>query len=125
MLKAGTDISTFSAEEVINLDAKEFNEKGKKFCVAQVNTADIEDVFSRKDELTFAMEKEINDKELNFFMFVITDIINTNSKVIVLGKDKEVAEKAFGQKLDADDAMLLEGVVSRKKQIAPPILENL
>ena len=125
MLKAGTDISTFSAEEVINLDAKEFNENGKKFVVAQVNTADIDDVFSRKDELTFAMEKEINEKDLGFFMFVITDIINTNSKVIVLGRDKEVAEKAFGKSLDADDSMLLEGVVSRKKQIAPPLLENL
>ena len=71
------------------------------------------------------MEKEINEKDLGFFMFVITDIINTNSKVIVLGRDKEVAEKAFGKSLDADDSMLLEGVVSRKKQIAPPLLENL
>ena len=58
-------------------------------------------------------------------MFVITDIINTNSKVMVLGNDKEVVEKAFDKKLDEDDSMLLEGVVSRKKQIAPPILANL
>ena len=55
MLKAGTDLSTYSATEVVNLDAKEFTEKGKKFVVAQVNTADIDDVFSRKEELAFAM----------------------------------------------------------------------
>lgn len=125
MLKAGTDISTYSAEEIINLDAKEFDEKGKKFIVAQVNTADINDVFSRKDELTFAMEKEIADKGLDLFLFVITDIVNTNSKVIALGNDKLIVEKAFDKKLDEDDSMVLEGVVSRKKQIAPPLLQNI
>ena len=125
MLKAGTDLSTYSAKEVINLDAKEFDEKGKKFVVSQVNTADIADVFLRKEEISFAMEKEIVEKGLNFFIFVITDIINTNSKIIVLGQDKEIAEKAFEKKLDSDDAMILEGVVSRKKQIAPPLLANI
>ncbi len=125
MLKAGTDLSTYSAEEIINLDAKEFNEKGKKFVVAQVNTADIDDVFTRKEEISFAMEKLIVEKHLDLCIFVITDIVNTNSKIIALGKEKELVEKAFGKKLDADDAMMLEGVVSRKKQIAPPLLANL
>ena len=125
MLKAGTDLSTYSATEVVNLDAKEFTEKGKKFVVAQVNTADIDDVFSRKEELAFAMEKEINDKGLELFLFVITDIVNTNSKIIAMGNLKGLVEKAFNKKLDADDSMFLEGVMSRKKQIAPPLLANL
>ena len=122
MLKAGTDISSYSCEEVINLDAKLFEENGMKLEIAQVNTADIDDVFSRKEDLSFAIEKEIAEKGLNLFVFTITDIINTNSKIIALGKDKDIVEKAFGQKLDSDDSMLLEGVVSRKKQLAPPIL---
>lgn len=125
MLKKGTDISTYSASKIINLDAKEFNENGKKIVVSQVNTADIDDVFSRKEELSFAIEKEISDKKLDLFIFVITDIINTNSKIIALGNLKDVVEKAFEKKLDSDDSMLLEGVVSRKKQIAPPLLANL
>ena len=53
MLKAGTDLSTYSSTEVINLDAKEFTADTKKFVVAQVNTADIDDVFSRREELEF------------------------------------------------------------------------
>ena len=125
MLKAGTDISSFTAKEVIDMDAKEFNEKGKKFVVSQVNTADIDDVFSRKEDISFAMEKEIADRNLNFFVFAITDIVNTNSKVIAIGNDKDIVEKAFEQDLDEEDSMLLKGVVSRKKQIVPPILENL
>ena len=123
MLKEGTDLSTYSSTEVINLDAKEFTADTKKFVVAQVNTADIDDVFSRREELEFAMEKEISDKKLNLFVFVITDIINTNSKIIALGSDKSIVEKAFNKKLDEFDSMMLEGVVSRKKQIAPQLLE--
>lgn len=123
MLKAGTDLSTYSSQEVINLDAKEFEKNGKKVVIAQVNTADINDVFSRREEIEFSMEKEIAEKKIDLFIFVITDIINTNSKIIALGAEKELTEKAFNKKLDELDSMILEGVVSRKKQIAPQILE--
>ena len=123
MLKAGTDLSTYSSQEVINLDAKEFEKNGKKVVIAQVNTADINDVFSRREEIEFSMEKEIAEKKIDLFIFVITDIINTNSKIIALGAEKELTEKAFNKKLDELDSMMLEGVVSRKKQIAPQILE--
>ena len=125
MLKAGTDLSIYSADEVINLDAKEFESNNKKIVISQVNTADIEDVFVRKEEIEFAMEKQIADKKLDLFVFLITDIINTNSKVIALGEQKEVVEKAFNVKLDENDSAMLDGVVSRKKQVAPPILEVL
>jgi len=54
-----------------------------------------------------------------------TDIVNTNSKIIAMGNLKGLVEKAFNKKLDADDSMFLEGVMSRKKQIAPPLLANL
>ena len=123
MLKAGTDLSTYSSQEVINLDAKEFEKNGKKVIIAQVNSADINDVFSRREEIEFAMEKEIAEKKIDLFIFVITDIINTNSKIIALGAEKELTEKVFNKKLDELDSMMLEGVVSRKKQIAPQILE--
>ena len=125
MLKAGTDLSIYSADEVINLDAKEFEANNKKIVIAQVNTADIEDVFVRKEEIEFAMEKQIADRKLDLYVFLITDIINTNSKVIALGEQKEIIEKAFNVKLDENDSAILEGVVSRKKQVAPPILELL
>ncbi len=125
MLKAGTDLSTYSKEEIINLDSKEFLEGDKKIVIAQVNTADIDDVFERREELEVAIEKEIADRKIDLFVFVITDIINTNSKIISLGNDKELVELAFNKKLDEYDSMLLEGVVSRKKQIAPKIIEAI
>ena len=85
MLKAGTDISDLTPETIVELDAKLLEEGGKRIIIDQVNAADINDVFSRKDEIEEAMNKEIKDKKLNLFIFVITDIINTNYKIIELG----------------------------------------
>ena len=125
MLKAGTDISDLTADKIINLDAKLLEEGGKRIVINQVNTAEIDDVFSRKEEIVEAMNREIEEKNIDLFIFVITDIINTNSKIIVLGNSSDIAEKAFNKKLDSDNSMMLEGVVSRKKQIVPPIVKCL
>ncbi len=86
--------------------------------ISQVNTADIDDVFSRREELEFAIEKEIADKKLDLYIFVITDIINTNSRIIALEMKKALLKKFLIKKLDEFDSMFLEGVVFKKKQIA-------
>lgn len=123
MLKAGTDLSDFSAEELINIDSKEFEANGLKFQVAQVNTACIEDVLKDKNKIEEAMRNFINTNQVGLFMLAITDIINSNSQAIVLGDRANVVEKAFNVKLE-DNMAFLPGVVSRKKQIAPVIMEN-
>lgn len=56
-------------------------------------------------------------------MFLITDIVNSNSQVIVLGESASLVEKAYNVKLE-DNTALLEGVVSRKKQVVPIMTEN-
>lgn len=123
MLKAGTDLSDLSAEELINLDAKPFNMNGKNVKIAQVSTASIEDMMQRQEEIEKAMNAEIEENSLDLFFVAITDIINSNSQVIALGKEVELVEKAFGVKLENNNAFL-EGVVSRKKQIVPVLEKN-
>lgn len=123
MLKAGTDLSDLSGDELINLDCKEFNLNDKKAKVAQVNTADIPEMMTRKAEFEAAMQKDIATNGVDLFVFAITDIINSNSEVIVLGNSAPIFEKAFGKKLE-DNTAFLPGVVSRKKQILPVLQEN-
>lgn len=123
MLKAGTDLSDFTAEELINLDSKEFEANGMKFQVAQVNTASIEDVLKSKEEIENAINAFIKANNIDLFLFAITDIINSNSQAIILGTKTDVAEKAFNVKLENNMAFL-PGVVSRKKQIIPVLKEN-
>lgn len=123
MLKAGTDLSTFSAKEVINIDAKKMMLKDINAKIAQVNTASIEDTLERVEEYKEEMQKEIDENGFDLFMFAVTDIMNSNSVAVVLGNRKDVVEKAYNVKLENDMA-LLEGVVSRKKQIVPILTEN-
>ena len=123
MLKAGTDLSSFSIEEILALDAKQIDFKDVKSIVNQVNTADISDVMAMKDELESGINKIIEDEDLDLFMLLITDIVNSNSQVIALGKDASLVEKAYGVTLE-DNTVLLEGVVSRKKQVVPIMTEN-
>ena len=124
MLKAGTDLDDFSANELINLDAKNLDKDGTKFVIAQVNTVSIDDVLKRQAELEEAMKKEIEEKGLKIFVLAITDILNSNSKIIALGEKIDSVEKAFDVKLENNTAFL-PGVVSRKKQILPNIDKNI
>ncbi|HBC85301.1 MAG TPA: manganese-dependent inorganic pyrophosphatase [Clostridiales bacterium] len=124
LLKAGTDISEFTPEQVINIDSKLFEKGGKKFKIAQINTADLDDVFKNKAYFETAINNEIANENLDLYVFAATDILNSNSKIITLGNDAGIVEKAYGVTLD-DHTAMLENVVSRKKQMLPKILENL
>ena len=124
MLKAGTDLDDFTAEELINLDAKNLDKEGTKFVIAQVNTVSIDDVLKRQEEIENEMKKAIEEKGLSLFVFAITDILNSNSEIIALGEKSNVIESAFGKNLENNRAFL-EGVVSRKKQLLPNIDKNI
>ena len=123
MLKAGTDLSSFSIEEILSLDAKEIDIKGVKVLINQVNTASIPDVMTKKAELEEGMNKVIAEKGLDLFVLLITDIVNSNSQTISLGSRTDLVEKSYGVTL-VDNTALLEGVVSRKKQVIPVLTEN-
>ncbi|NSL50917.1 manganese-dependent inorganic pyrophosphatase [Calidifontibacillus erzurumensis] len=123
MLKAGADLSDKTAAELISLDSKEFPMGTAKVQVAQVNAIDPNDILSRKQELEEAMNAFINEKNLDLFVLVVTDILNSDSIALALGKAAENVEKAFNVKLDNNMATL-KGVVSRKKQIIPPLTES-
>lgn len=122
MLKAGTDLNDFSEEELINIDAKEFNSNGINFVIAQVNTVCIPEVLKRKEKIEEAMNKAIDAKGLKLFMFAITDIVNSNSEAIVLGERKDIIEKSYTLE---NNVAVMPGVVSRKLQMLPLVESNI
>ena len=123
MLKAGTDLSDFSADELINIDSKPFSTNGVNYQVAQVNTASIEEVLKDKEKIENAMNNFISKNSQDLFVLLITDILENNSQILVAGSRKDIAEKAFNVKLN-DNTAFLPGVVSRKKQVVPVIDKN-
>ncbi len=125
LLKSGTDLSGFSSQELLNLDAKETKLAGTVNAkIAQVNTVDIDDVMKRKEEIEEVMNQEIKKLNLDVNLLLITDIVNSNSQVIVLGNRSDIVEKSYSVKLENNTA-LLKGVVSRKKQVIPVMTENV
>ena len=123
MLKAGTDLSSFTIDEILHLDAKKIDFKEVKSMVAQVNTASIPDVMKMQKELETGMKEIIEKENLDLFMLLITDIVNSNTQTIALGRAAGLVEKAYKVNLE-DNTALLEGVVSRKKQVVPIMTEN-
>ncbi|GHH96850.1 manganese-dependent inorganic pyrophosphatase [Neobacillus kokaensis] len=122
MLKAGADVSTKTIEELLTLDAKGFEMGSSKVEIAQVNTVDPSDVLVRKAELEAAINKKIADKNLDLFLFVITDILTNDSVALALGGKAAAVERAYNVTL-SDNSATLKGVVSRKKQIVPVLTE--
>ena len=122
MLKAGTDLSSYTEKELLYLDAKKFEKNGIKYMIGQVNTVSIADVLERKEKLELVIKEAIDTECLDLCIFTITDIINTNSHAIVLGKRADIIEKTY--KIE-DNIAVMPGVVSRKKQIIPIVEANI
>ncbi len=124
MLKAGTSLDDYTEEELVKLDAKAFEKEGTKYVIAQLNTINIDDILKRQEKLEKEINKEIESKGLSLFVLAITDILNCNSEVIALGSRTDAVEKAYNKKLE-NNRTFLEGVVARKKQLVPPIDQNI
>ena len=82
MLKAGASTTDKTAETLISLDAKEFVLGADKLVVAQINTVDANEVAVRKAELETAIKAELDSKGLAAYVFVITNILTSDSEVL-------------------------------------------
>ena len=122
MLKAGTNLDKYTEDELIRLDAKKIEKEDIKYVIAQVNTVSIPDVLKRKAKIEQEINKEILAKGLSLFVFVITDIVNSNSEAIVLGDRVDAISKNYEVN---DNIAVMPGVVSRKKQVLPLVEKNI
>ena len=124
MLKAGTALGDKSEAELLNMDMKIFEIDGTKIGVAQVNTVNEAEVLERKEKLLAEIDNIIAKEGLKFFMLAITNILTNDSAALISGDGNDVVEKAFGEKVDSN-LVTLKGVVSRKKQIIPPLTKAI
>ncbi|MEH7378378.1 manganese-dependent inorganic pyrophosphatase [Neobacillus drentensis] len=122
MLKAGADVRDKSINELLSLDAKGFEMGSSKVEIAQVNVVDTADVLARQEELEAAISTIIEEKNLDLFLFVVTDILTNDSVGLALGSKTAAVEKAYNVTL-ANNIATLKGVVSRKKQIVPVLTD--
>lgn len=122
MLKAGTNLSDKSAAILLDLDAKSFEMGGKTVRIGQVNTVDLAEVLDRQDELESAMAEAMTANGYDLFLLVVTNILDSNSELLVAGTPIAPVETAFKTTL-VNNRAFLPGVVSRKKQVVPQLTE--
>ncbi|MBA1434755.1 manganese-dependent inorganic pyrophosphatase [Bombilactobacillus bombi] len=122
MLKAGTNIAAKTAADLIDADAKSFDMGGNNVRIAQVNVVDLPEALTRQEEFEEAMEQSNQTNGYDLFLLAITNVLDSDTTMITVGK-KELLPKvstAFKQEIK-DGRLDLPGVVSRKKQIVPPL----
>ena len=120
MFKAGTSLKGKTVEQIFNTDFKPFTIEGTKVGISQVNTMDIEGFMPLKEEMLNYMDQKAKEAGLEMVMLLLTDILNEGSEILVTGAKPEIVEKAFKVTLK-DKGAFLPGVLSRKKQVVPPI----
>ncbi|MFT8394264.1 MAG: manganese-dependent inorganic pyrophosphatase [Liquorilactobacillus ghanensis] len=120
MLKAGTNLASKTEQELITADAKSFEMGGKTIRINQVNTVDLDEVFAREAKLRAAIAAENKAQGYDLFLLMVTNILDSNTRLLAIGEPQEAVEKAFNAKL-IDNKVDLPGVVSRKKQVVPPL----
>ncbi len=124
MFKAGTSLQGKTVEQIFNQDFKPFTIGDTKIGVAQVNTMDIEGFMPLKDDMLSYMSKKAEEGGFDMLMLLLTDILTEGSQILVAGKEPEIVEKAF--KVELKDSMaFLPGVLSRKKQVIPPLTNSI
>ncbi|MGN0144420.1 MAG: putative manganese-dependent inorganic diphosphatase [Clostridium sp.] len=120
MLKAGTSLKGKTVSEIFYQDFKPFHMGEKTVGVAQVNTMDIDGFMPLKDEMLAYMASEAKSKGYDVVMLLLTDILTEGSQVLVAGERPDYVEKTFNVELE-DSMAFLPGVLSRKKQVVPPL----
>ena len=120
MFKAGTSLKGKTVSQIFNQDFKPFTMGEAKVGVAQVNTMDIDGFMPLKDDMLGFMKSEADSKGYNVVMLLLTDLLTEGSQVLVAGERHDYVEKTFNVELK-DSMAFLPGVLSRKKQVIPPL----
>lgn len=122
ILKAKSDISGLTSEQIVTNDYKIYDFAGQKTMIAQLETVEQELLTTkRQPELLTAMAEVIKTQGLDLMFLAITDVMAVNT-VLLLPTDQEaaIASQAFGGQV-VNNLLDIGPKMSRKKEIAPPI----
>ena len=125
MFHAGSNLSGKAATEILHQDFKKFTVDDLTIGIGQINSMSAEELVDIKEKIQPELSKVADDDGLDMLFFMLTDIISESSEVVFAGvKAQHTLNAAFGVNIDGDSAKL-PGVVSRKKQLLPNIVEAI
>jgi len=119
MFAAKSDVSSFSEEELLRMDSKEFDLNGTGLRVSVLETTSPAPLLNRKDALMAAMPGVAAADGAAEVLLFIVDILKEEATLLVPNETvKKIAEKSFDATVSGD-TVVLPGIMSRKKQIIP------
>ncbi|WP_018125388.1 manganese-dependent inorganic pyrophosphatase [Desulfovibrio oxyclinae] len=122
MFKVKSAVDGASADELVFRDYKDFDMSGNKVGIGQLEVVDLSMLDAHKEALQAEIEKVKADGRHSVFL-LLTDIMKEGSEMLIASDDASVVERAFdGIKVDGN-SVWLEGVMSRKKQVAPNFIK--
>ena len=121
MFAAKSDVSAFSDAELLRMDSKEYNVAGKELRVSVLETTAPQVVLDRKASLMKSMESVAAEDGADQVLLFVVDILKEEATLLVPNDlVKQMAEASFGVSVSGD-AVVLPGIMSRKKQIIPAL----
>jgi manganese-dependent inorganic pyrophosphatase len=119
MFAAKSDVSAFSDAELLRMDSKKYEVAGTKFRVSVLETTAPAMVLDRKASLMESMQSVAAEDGVDQVLLFVVDILNEEATLLVPNDlVASLARKSFGVEVSGD-AVVLPGVMSRKKQIIP------
>lgn len=123
MYSAASSMNNLSPKDILFADSKEFINVNSKFRVAQFFTSNIEYIHSHLNEFIDLLQSNLEQNNYSINLLVVTDIVKEGSYIFYASRDKNILENAFG--VNEEQGMFVNGVVSRKKQIIPFMIEAM
>jgi len=117
MLKAKSAVDGVPAKDLLFRDYKDFDMKGNKVGVGQLELATLDQVAGIRGDLMKAME-EVKADGRHTVLLMLTDVVKEGTDLVVISDDPALVEKAFDGKLEGN-CMWIQGMMSRKKQTVP------
>jgi manganese-dependent inorganic pyrophosphatase len=125
MFEAGSDFQNKTEEEILNQDFKIFHSGNIAFGVSQVSAMSNHELDRVRERVMPKLGQMLGEKRINMMFVMLTDILNESTLLVSAGEEAmQLASKAFHVSADPD-GMLLQGVVSRKKQLIPELINAL
>ena len=124
LLKSGMSIEGYKTEDIIYRDYKTYTIDDKTFSVGQVLTVDYNDFINDIPKYVDSLNKISLKNGYAISTLYITNILTKNSMIIFNENGKHIIEDAYNIK-DAKEGIIIDGILSRKKQIVPFIMDAL
>lgn len=124
MLQAGASLKGKTREEVLYSDFKNFQVDEHKMGIGQISTFNIDEFLSDKDNYIELINKTALNNEYEILALFVTDIIKNGSYIFFNDSANNLVSEAYDLE-SIEQGTYLDGVVSRKKQMVPNLMDIL